>query len=311
MDAPPVKARARETLLPATAASSGVIEVLTMTSPETSAPEVDEVDEVVASLVDGATLVELVELVVVDSVVGGASVVVVVDSVVVVDEVVEDVVEEVVLDVVDEDVDDVLGVVDDVVLGVVVEDVVELVVVGYTVVDVVVVGFTVEVVVGFTVVVVVGFAVVVVTGVFGPQNCRFEMSGVLPRPTSGRSLLENVPEVCGGVSVVVFDPGPPLTMIAEMGVVEVQTPPLALASLMATTFWLPLGFSNLYLPPEYSNLATSTVPSGHSALPPCDEVVDNMPTTSMSAPTSAMAMPPRTPPMPWCSSPASASMVST
>jgi hypothetical protein len=284
-----------------------------MTSPETSVPEVVEV---VASLVDGAMLVELVELVVVDSVVGGASVVVVVDSVVVVDEVVE----EVVLDVVDEVVDEVLGVVDDVVLDVVdvvvvgftavvvgytVVDVVvvgfTVVVVGYTVVDVVVVGFTV-VVVGLTVVVVVGFAVVVVTGVFGPQNCRFEMSGVLPRPTSGRSLFENVPDVCGGVSVAVFEPGPPLTMIAEMGVVEVQTPPLALASLIVTTFWLPLGFSNLYLPPEYSNFATSTVPSGHSALPPCEEVVDSMPTTSISAPTRAIAMPPRTPPMPWCSS---------
>jgi hypothetical protein len=62
-------------------------------------------------------------------------------------------------------------------------------------------------------------------------------------------LFEKVPEVCGGASVVVFEPGPPLTMIAEMAVVEVQTPPLALALLIATTFWLPLGFSKTYLPP--------------------------------------------------------------
>ena len=91
-------------------------------------------------------------------------------------------------------------------------------------------------------------AVVVVTGFFGPQNCRLEMSGVLPLPTLGRSLLENVPAVWAGVSVVVLEPGPPLTMIAEIGVVEVQTPPLALASLIFTTSLLPLGFSKTYLP---------------------------------------------------------------
>ena len=127
--------------------------------------------------------------------------------------------------------------------------------VGASVVVVEVVVVDVEVVVGAAVVV---EAVVVVTGGFGPQNWRLEMSGVFfPPPTFGRSLLENVPFFWAGVSVVVFEPGPPLTMIAEIGVVEVHSPPLAFASLILTTSWLPLGFSKTYLPRSLSSSSSS------------------------------------------------------
>jgi hypothetical protein len=39
---------------------------------------------------------------------------------------------------------------------------------------------------------------VVVTGGVSPQNCTFEMSGVLPVPTGGSPSFENVPAVWGG-----------------------------------------------------------------------------------------------------------------
>ena len=109
--------------------------------------------------------------------------------------------------------------------------------------SVVVVGASVVVVVGASVVVgavvgatVVGAAVVVVTGGVGAQNWTFEMSGVfLPLPTLGRSLFENVPDDVGGVYSAFFEPGPPLTTITEIGVVELHSPPSTSALRIVTT----------------------------------------------------------------------------
>mgnify|MGYP000553033149 CR=1 FL=1 len=110
--------------------------------------------------------------------------------------------------------------------------VVALVVVGAAVVVVALV------VVGLTVVVV---DVVVVAGGIAPQNWTLEMSGVLPPPTLGRPALENVPLEAGGVNVAVTEPGPPLTIRCDTGLVDVQVPPSSRSLPMFTTLPLPEG----------------------------------------------------------------------
>ncbi len=110
--------------------------------------------------------------------------------------------------------------------------VVALVVVGAAVVVVALV------VVGLTVVVV---DVVVVAGGIAPQNWTLEMSGVVPPPTLGRPALENVPLEAGGVNVAVTEPGPPLTIRCDTGLVDVQVPPSSRSLPMFTTLPLPEG----------------------------------------------------------------------
>jgi hypothetical protein len=180
------------------------------------------------------------------TVVVGAAVVVVVD-VVVVGAAVVVVVEVVVVDVVVVEVVVVVGaavvVVALVVVGAAVVVVAFVVVVALVVVGaaVVVVAFVVVValvVVGLTVVVV---DVVVVAGGIAPQNWTLEMSGVLPPPTLGRPALENVPLEAGGVNVAVTEPGPPLTIRCDTGLVDVQVPPSSRSLPMFTTLPLPEG----------------------------------------------------------------------
>lgn len=180
------------------------------------------------------------------TVVVGAAVVVVVDVVVVGDAVVV-VVDVVVVDVVVVEVVVVVGaavvVVALVVVGAAVVVVAFVVVVALVVVGaaVVVVAFVVVValvVVGLTVVVV---DVVVVAGGIAPQNWTLEMSGVLPPPTLGRPALENVPLEAGGVNVAVTEPGPPLTIRCDTGLVDVQVPPSSRSLPMFTTLPLPEG----------------------------------------------------------------------
>ena len=180
------------------------------------------------------------------TVVVGAAVVVVVD-VVVVGAAVVVVVEVVVVDVVVVEVVVVVGaavvVVALVVVGAAVVVVAFVVVVALVVVGaaVVVVAFVVVValvVVGLTVVVV---DVVVVAGGIAPQNWTLEMSEVLPPPTLGRPALENVPLEAGGVNVAVTEPGPPLTIRCDTGLVDVQVPPSSRSLPMFTTLPLPEG----------------------------------------------------------------------
>ena len=116
--------------------------------------------------------------------------------------------------------------------------VVALVVVGAAVVVVAFVVVVALVVVGLTVVVV---DVVVVAGGIAPQNWTLEMSGVLPPPTLGRPALENVPLEAGGVNVAVTEPGPPLTIRCDTGLVDVQVPPSSRSLPMFTTLPLPEG----------------------------------------------------------------------
>jgi hypothetical protein len=147
-----------------------------------------------------------------------------------------------------------------VVVVVVVEVVVGELVVGAVVVDVVGVVVVVEVVVGAADVVVVDVLEVVVgaagvdvvevvvddvvgAGVVGPQNCTFDTSGMLPLPTGGRLAFVNVPETCGGAYEVMTVPGPPLTVTWEIGVVDCQSPPVAVPLVMVTMPAFPAGFS--------------------------------------------------------------------
>ena len=180
------------------------------------------------------------------TVVVGAAVVVVVDVVVVGDAVVV-VVDVVVVDVVVVEVVVVVGaavvmvalvVVGAAVVVVAFVVVVALVVVGAAVVVVAFVVVVALVVVGLTVVVV---DVVVVAGGIAPQNWTLEMSGVLPPPTLGRPALENVPLEAGGVNVAVTEPGPPLTIRCDTGLVDVQVPPSSRSLPMFTTLPLPEG----------------------------------------------------------------------
>ena len=175
----------------------------------------DGTEVAAATVVVGAAVVVVVDVVVV-----GAAVVVVVEVVVV---------EVVVVDVV------VVGAAVVVVAFVVV---VALVVVGAAVVVVAFVVVVALVVVGLTVVVV---DVVVVAGGIAPQNWTLEMSGVLPPPTLGRPALENVPLEAGGVNVAVTEPGPPLTIRCDTGLVDVQVPPSSRSLPMFTTLPLPEG----------------------------------------------------------------------
>ncbi len=249
-------------------------------------------------------------------VVAPGSVVVVTGTVVVVDVAVVDVVDVVLVDVVGGTVVVVVDVVEvvlvDVVAGtvVVVVEVVLVDVVGATVVVVVdVVGATVVVVVdvvGGTVVVVVvvvvgvvfgavvvvsGTVVVVVGGWLSPQNCTLEMSGMFPLPTSGSASFENCALVWGGENVTRTAAGPPLTMMAAIGVVECIVPPVSVPLLMVTTASLPDGFSKTYVPPATLNLATRSSPFGHDRLG-FEDVVCTRPITITTAPSAATAMPP-------------------
>ncbi len=106
-----------------------------------------------------------------------------------------------------------------------------------------VVASVVVVVVVATAVVVVAATVVVVATTSEPQNWMFEMSGVLPCPTFGRSVFANVPAVADGVSVAITAPGPPFTTMAAMASVAVQEPPVAVPFVIVTTDWDPVGFS--------------------------------------------------------------------
>ncbi len=176
-----------------------------------------------ATVVVGAAVVVVVDVVVV-----GAAVVVVVDVVVV----------EVVVVVGAAVVVVALVVVGAAVVVVAFVVVVALVVVGAAVVVVAFVVVVALVVVGLTVVVV---DVVVVAGGIAPQNWTLEMSGVLPPPTLGRPALENVPLEAGGVNVAVTEPGPPLTIRCDTGLVDVQVPPSSRSLPMFTTLPLPEG----------------------------------------------------------------------
>ena len=65
-------------------------------------------------------------------------------------------------------------------------------------------------------------------------------------PTFGSTWLEKVPLYCGGVSVITTEAGPPFTITADTGSVEVQLAPLDDAPDSVTTCSLPAGFSNAY-----------------------------------------------------------------
>jgi hypothetical protein len=143
---------------------------------------------------------------------------------------------------------------------------IDVVVVGFggAMIDVVVVGFG-----GATIdVVVVGFG-----GPVAPQNWTLETAGVFPMPTFGNPAFEKCPDVCDEDNDVTTAPGPPLTTMNEIGVVDCQPPPVLEPFEMCTTPALASGPSNTYFPPENSNLATSVVPDGQFSFPPCDTVV--------------------------------------
>jgi hypothetical protein len=52
-----------------------------------------------------------------------------------------------------------------------------------------------------------------------------------------------LPLYCGGVSVITTAAGPPFTITADTGRVEVQSAPVDVALDSVTTFSLPAGFS--------------------------------------------------------------------
>ena len=89
--------------------------------------------------------------------------------------------------------------------------------------------------------VVVDPCVVVVTGVFVPQNCTIEMSGLLWWLSSGRPLFENEPVTCAGLIEYSTDALPPCTTIAEIGFVEAHHAPLSDSWERFTTCSLPFG----------------------------------------------------------------------
>jgi hypothetical protein len=60
----------------------------------------------------------------------------------------------------------------------------------------------------------------------------------------GSQWLLNAPEVCGGVSDVTTEFGPPFRMTAVIGRVAVHAPPLSEPFEIVTTPELPAGFSN-------------------------------------------------------------------
>jgi hypothetical protein len=131
-------------------------------------------------------------------------------------------------------------------------------------------------------------------GVFGPQNCTLEMAGGWWLfPASGSPLFENEPVTCGGAIEYRTDDGPPFTMIAEIGVVELHHAPESEVCDSVTTFSLPAGFSNWYGWSSLLNFAISVVPCGHDWLPPlkCDDVVCTMPARTRSAPRTIMIAP--------------------
>ncbi len=84
-----------------------------------------------------------------------------------------------------------------------------------------------DVVVLGDVVVVDADVVVVVGDPPDPQNWTLEIAGwFLSCPTFGRIAFENVPLYCGGDSVTSTDDGPPFTMSADTGHVELRVAPL-------------------------------------------------------------------------------------
>ena len=70
-------------------------------------------------------------------------------------------------------------------------------------------------------------------GLSGPQNCTLRMSGTTLSTGVSRELSKP-PASCAGSTVVVADPGPPLTTTADTSVVEVQVPPVAVPSVITT-----------------------------------------------------------------------------
>jgi hypothetical protein len=126
--------------------------------------------------------------------------------------------------------------------------------------------------------------VVVVGGPDGPQNWTLEMAGVFPTPTFGNPAFEKCPDICDGDNDVTTAPGPPLTMMNDIGVVDCQLPPVLEPFETCTTPALTSGPSNTYFPLENSNFATRVLPDGQFSFPPCDTVVCTKPATTKTAP---------------------------